>query len=50
MARAASLRLDQGVYEVNKTLNAAIESAASVPVDQLPILKYIPERWAYWKR
>jgi cytochrome P450 len=30
--------------------SASLEPGANPPVDEFPFLKYIPERFAYWKR
>ncbi|KAK1219359.1 hypothetical protein PQX77_017883, partial [Marasmius sp. AFHP31] len=37
-------------YETNRLWNSILEPGAYPPVDLLPFLKYIPERWASWKQ
>ncbi|KAF2752798.1 cytochrome P450 [Pseudovirgaria hyperparasitica] len=37
------------IYRVMDKLNPAMEAGSCPPVDQFPILRYIPERWAPWK-
>ncbi|KAK1227689.1 hypothetical protein PQX77_009314 [Marasmius sp. AFHP31] len=37
-------------YETNRLWNSILEPGAYPPVDLLPFLKYIPERWATWKQ
>ncbi|KAK1219362.1 hypothetical protein PQX77_017886 [Marasmius sp. AFHP31] len=37
-------------YEVNHLWNSILEAGAHPPVDLLPFLKYIPEKWATWKQ
>jgi cytochrome P450 len=40
----------QVVYDVMDTWTEAMEAGANPPVDEYPILKLIPMRFAYWKR
>ena len=35
--------------EVQHGVEAVLEPGAHPPVDLMPILEYIPERWASWK-
>ncbi|KAL0574271.1 hypothetical protein V5O48_007679 [Marasmius crinis-equi] len=37
-------------YKSNRLWNLALEPGAHPPVDLLPILDYLPERWAPWKK
>lgn len=36
-------------YHVMEKWQTALEPGAHPPVDLIPILRYIPERWASWK-
>ncbi|KAJ5982934.1 hypothetical protein N7481_005033 [Penicillium waksmanii] len=38
------------VYDVMDRWTEAMEAGANPPVDEYPILKFIPKRFAYWKR
>ncbi|THV01085.1 cytochrome P450 [Dendrothele bispora CBS 962.96] len=40
----------KGIFKSLSAGEAAAEYGAHPPVDQLPFLKYVPERWASWKR
>lgn len=35
--------------EIEHTLEAFFEPGVIPPIDLLPILKYVPARWAQWK-
>ncbi|KAJ8072218.1 hypothetical protein PM082_015776 [Marasmius tenuissimus] len=37
-------------YETNHLWNSILEPGAHPPIDLLPFLKYIPEKWATWKQ
>ncbi|KAJ6568936.1 cytochrome P450 [Mycena capillaripes] len=37
-------------FDVMRQWNLLIEAGAAPPVDILPLLKFVPERWAKWKR
>jgi hypothetical protein len=39
-----------GFFNVMHEFNAILGPGAAPPVDAMPILKYVPERWAKWKR
>lgn len=39
-----------GVYDVMEKWTAAMEPGANPPVDEFPMLKYIPASLAFWKR
>ncbi|KAJ7898542.1 cytochrome P450 [Mycena olivaceomarginata] len=39
-----------GFFNVLHKFNAILSPGATPPVDAMPILKFIPERWAKWKR
>ncbi|KAJ6537374.1 cytochrome P450 [Mycena vulgaris] len=40
----------RGFFNVMQEFNAILAPGAAPPVDALPILKFVPERWAKWKR
>lgn len=40
----------QVVYDVMDRWTEAMEAGANPPVDEYPILKFIPKQFAYWKR
>ncbi|KAF7333337.1 putative cytochrome P450 [Mycena venus] len=39
-----------GFFNVLHEFNAILSPGAAPPVDAIPILKFVPERWAKWKR
>ncbi|KAF9269296.1 cytochrome P450, partial [Marasmius fiardii PR-910] len=43
-------RETKAFYECNRLFSETLEPGAHPPVDLLPFLNYIPERWALWKR